>query len=201
MDIAEPILRSIGRTLGVGREVILVPGNHDHALLTGWVRRVGASLAPDSRVPLDATLGAGPRCVLACPSARPGALPRRVACPGVWATHGHYLDRHLLPGAAYGVTRGLLGRVPQPGAVPIDYERAGGPSLTRLEALLIKALPRPLAALAEEVAELIRASTMPLAPHRLLRPGMARMTASSPRGADAPREPPGTLARDRAPRR
>ena len=98
--------------------------------------------------------------------------------PGVWATHGHYLDRHLLPGAAYGVTSGLLGRVPQPGAAPIDYERAGGPSLTRLEALLIKALPRPLAALAEEVAELIRASTMPLAPHRLLRPGMARMTAT-----------------------
>ena len=158
--------------------MILVPGNHDHALLTGWVRRVGASLAPDSRVPLDATLGAGPRCILACPGARPGALPRRVAYPGVWATHGHYLDRHLLPGAAYGVTRGLLGRVPQPGAVPIDYERAGGPSLTRLEALLIKALPRPLAALAEEVAELIRASTMPLAPHRLLRPGMARMTAT-----------------------
>ncbi len=32
--------------------------------------------------------------------------------------------------------------------------------------------------LAEDVAELIRASTMPLAPHRLLRPGMARMTAT-----------------------
>ena len=49
------------------------------------------------------------------------------------------------------MTRGLLGRVPRPGAVPIDYELAGGPSLTRLEALVIKALPRPLAALAEDV--------------------------------------------------
>jgi hypothetical protein len=96
----------------------------------------------------------------------------------VWATHGHYLDRHLLPEAAFGVTRGLLGRVPRPGAVPIDYELAGGPSLTRLEALVIKGLPRPLAALAEDVAELIRASTMPLGPRRLLRPGMARLTAS-----------------------
>jgi hypothetical protein len=96
----------------------------------------------------------------------------------VWATHGHYLDRHLLPESAFGVTRGLLGRVPQPGAGPIDYERAGRVSLTRVEALVIKALPRPRAALAEDVAELIRASTMPLAPHRLLRPGMARLTAS-----------------------
>lgn len=43
---------------------------------------------------------------------------------------------------------------------------------------MIKALPRPLAAMAEDVAELVRASTMPLAPHRLLRPGMARFTAS-----------------------
>jgi hypothetical protein len=103
----------------------------------------------------------------------PGAWLAR----GVWATHGHYLDRHLLPEAAFGVTRGLLGRVPQPGAAPIDYERAGGPSLTRLEAFVIKALPRPLAALAEDVAELIRASTMP-APRRLLRPGMARFTAT-----------------------
>ena len=76
------------------------------------------------------------------------------------------------------MTRGLLGRVPRPGARPIDYERAGGPSLTRLEALVIKALPRPLAALAEDVAELIRASTMPLGPRRLLRPRMARLTAS-----------------------
>jgi hypothetical protein len=95
----------------------------------------------------------------------------------VWATHGHYLDRHLLPEAAFGVTRGLLGRVPQLGAAPIDYELAGGPSLTRLEAFVIKALPRPLAALAEDLAELIRASTMPRVPRRLLRPGMARFTA------------------------
>ena len=98
--------------------------------------------------------------------------------PGVWATHGHYLDRHLLPETAFGVTRGLLGRVPRQGADPIDYETAGGPSLTRLEALVIRALPRPLAALAEDVAELIRASTMPLGPRLLLRPGMARLTAT-----------------------
>jgi Calcineurin-like phosphoesterase len=178
MDVAEPILRLIGRRLGVGREVIYVPGNHDRALVAGWIRRVGAGLAPDSRVPLDAT----PEMARVASWLAPGRVrvhyPGVWLAPGLWATHGHYLDRHLLPEAAFGVTRGLLGRLPRPGAIPIDYEVAGGPSLTRLEALVIKALPRPLAALAEDVAELIRASTMPLAPRRMLRPGMARLTAT-----------------------
>jgi Calcineurin-like phosphoesterase len=177
LDVAEPILRLIGQTLGVDGEVIFVPGNHDRALVAGWIRRVGTGLAPDSGVPLDATpeLARVGSCL--APAQVRVHYPGVWLAPGVWATHGHYLDRHLLPEAAFGVTRGLLGRVPPPGAAPIDYERAGGPSVTRLEALAIKALPRPLAALAEDVAELIRASTMPLAPHRLLRPRMARLTA------------------------
>jgi Calcineurin-like phosphoesterase len=178
MDVAEPILRLIGSTLGVGREVILVPGNHDRALVAGWVRRVGAALAPDSPVPVDATRELARVASWLAPARVRVHYPGVWLGPGVWATHGHYLDRHLLPEAAFGVTRGLLGRVPRPGAVPIDYELAGGPSLTGLQALVIKALPRPLAVLAEDMAELIRASTMPLGPRRLLRPGMARLTAS-----------------------
>ncbi len=178
MNVAEPILRLIGKTLGVGREVIFVPGNHDRALVAGWIRRVGAALAPDSPVPVDATGELARVASWFAPARIRVHYPGVWLAPGVWATHGHYLDRHLLPEAAFGLTRGLLGRVPRPGAVPIDYELAGGPSLIGLEALVIKALPRPLAALAEEVAELIRASTMPLGPRRLLRPGMARLTAS-----------------------
>jgi len=84
----------------------------------------------------------------------------------VWATHGHYLDRHLLPEAAYGVARGLLGRLPRDGATPADYE--GGPSATRVEAMLTRWLPRPLAELMDELAELLRAATMPGSPRRVL---------------------------------
>jgi Calcineurin-like phosphoesterase len=177
MDIAEPILRLIGGTLGVDGEVIFVPGNHDRPLVARWIERVGTGLAPDSRVPLEATPELARVAACLAPARVRVHYPGVWLGPGVWATHGHYLDRHLLPEAAFGVTRGLLGRVPRPGAAPIDYEQAGGPSLTRLEARVIEALPRPLAALAEDVAELIRASTMPLAPRRLLRPGMARLTA------------------------
>ena len=32
MDVAEPVLRAVGGRLGSGREVIVVPGNHDAAL-------------------------------------------------------------------------------------------------------------------------------------------------------------------------
>jgi hypothetical protein len=177
MEEAEPVLRAIGQTLGPGREVILVPGNHDRSLVTPWVRQVGPGLALDSRVPADATPELAAVAAWLSPARVEVHYPGVWLAPGVWATHGHYLDRHLLPESAFGVTRGLLGRVPQPGASPIDYERAGGLSLTRLEALVIKALPRPLAALAEDLAGLIRASTMPLGPHRLLHPGMARITA------------------------
>ncbi len=177
MAVAEPLLRRIGRTLGHGREVIFLPGNHDRALIAGWIRRVGSALAPDSGVPLDATPELDSVVSWLAPARVRVHYPGVFLAPGVWATHGHYLDRHLLPESAFGVTRGLLGRVPRPGALPIDYELAGGPSLTRLEALVIKALPRPLAAVAEDVAELIRASTMPLAPRLLLHPGMARLTA------------------------
>jgi predicted phosphodiesterase len=179
MDIAEPILRLIGSALGSGREVIFVPGNHDRALVAGWIRRVATGLAPDTRVPLDATPELARVASWLAPARLRVHYPGAWLDPGVWATHGHYLDRHLLPESAFGVTRGLLGRVPRPGAVPIDYELAGGPSLTRLEALVIRALPRRLAEVAEDIAELIRASTMPLAPRLLLHPGMARLTAGA----------------------
>jgi hypothetical protein len=178
IDVAAPILSLIGRTLGAGREIVLVPGNHDRPLIAPWIRRIGAGLAADSRVPLDATPELARVASWLAPAPVRVHYPGVWLAPGVWATHGHYLDRHLLPESAFGVTRGMLGRVPRPGAAPIDYELAGGPSLTRFEARMIEALPRPFAALADDVAELIRASTMPPAPQRLLRPRMARLTAT-----------------------
>ncbi|MGI8572293.1 MAG: metallophosphoesterase [Solirubrobacteraceae bacterium] len=177
LDGAEPILRAIGGALGPHGEAIVVPGNHDLGLVRPWIMRGGRGLTLDTPVPLDAT-SALERVVAAL---RPASVSVRY--PGVWldrrtwATHGHYLDRHLLPESAFGIARGLLGRLPRDGAVPDDYERAGGPSVTRIEAYLLGALPRRLATLVEDIAELARAATMPLAPQRLLHPRMARLTA------------------------
>jgi predicted phosphodiesterase len=177
MEVAEPVLRAIGGRLDPGAEVILVPGNHDGDLIGPWLRANGVSPSLDATIPHDATP------VLAQAVAALGPDRVRVRYPGVWlaegvwATHGHYLDRHLLPEVAFGVARGLLGRLPRDGARPVDYERAGGPSLTRVEALLTRWLPRPLAGLVDDLAELLRAATMPRVPHRLLSRRMSPLMA------------------------
>jgi hypothetical protein len=177
MEVAEPVLRAIGGRLDPGAEVILVPGNHDGDLIAPWLKANGVSPSLDASIPHDATP------VLAQAVAALGSNRVRVRYPGVWlaegvwATHGHYLDRHLLPEVAFGVARGLLGRLPRDGARPVDYERAGGPSLTRVEALLTRWLPRPLAGLVDDLAELLRAATMPRVPHRLLSRRMSPLMA------------------------
>jgi hypothetical protein len=178
MEAAEPVLRVLGSRLGAERDVVVVPGNHDASLVRPWLLRGGVPSAVDAPVPLDAT----PLLDRITGWLRPARVGVRYPgvwlTDGVWATHGHYLDRHLLPEAAYGIARGLLGRLPRGGAAPIDYERAGGPSLTRLEALLTRWLPRPLAALLDDAAEVLRAATMPGLHRRLLSRRIAPLTAA-----------------------
>jgi predicted phosphodiesterase len=177
MAAAEPVLRSVGARLGEDGEVIVVPGNHDAALVRPWLHAHRESLAVDTPVPPNATPAL--EHLVACL----GPATVHVHYPGiwlserVWATHGHYLDRHLLPEAAYGVARGLLGRVPRDGARPSDYEQPSRPSVTRLEALLTRWLPWPLAALADDISELLRAATMPRVPARLLSHRVAPLNA------------------------
>jgi hypothetical protein len=143
------------------------------------------SLALDTRIPLDATP------MLARLTSWLGPARVSVRYPGVWlservwATHGHYLDRHLLPESAFGLTRGALGRLPRDGAAPADYEQAGGPSLTRLEAFLTRWLPRALAALFDDAAELSRAATMPRASRRIA-PLTAMLLGAQMRRASIP---------------
>jgi hypothetical protein len=178
MDVAEPVLRALGARLGSGREVIIVPGNHDAGLVRPWLRARRVSPAVDTPIPVDAT----PALAHVASWLAPARV--RVRYPGVWlsdrvwATHGHYLDRHLLPESAYGIARGLLGRPPRDDATPVDYEEAGGPSLTRLESMLTRWLPRPLATLLDDVAEFLRAATMPGIPRRLLGHRIAPLTAT-----------------------
>jgi UDP-2,3-diacylglucosamine pyrophosphatase LpxH len=174
-EVAEPILRTIGARLGSGREVIVVPGNHDAVLVRPWLTARRGDVAVDERIPGDAT----PWLARVVSWLEPAQV--RVHYPGVWlservwATHGHYLDRHLLPESAFGAARGLLGRLPRDGATPADYE--AGPSLTRLEAMLTRWLPRPLAAGFDDLAELLRAATMPGVQRRPLGHHIAPLTA------------------------
>jgi UDP-2,3-diacylglucosamine pyrophosphatase LpxH len=166
MPIAEPVLREIGARLGSDAEVVVVAGNHDRALVRPWLREHGVPSGIDADIPLDATPLLASLTSWLAPARVSVRYPGVWLTDRVWATHGHYLDRHLMPEVAYGIARGALGRLPRDGALPADYERPGGPSLTRVEALMTRWLPRPLAALSDDLAELVRAVTMPRIPRR-----------------------------------
>ncbi|HEY6758183.1 MAG TPA: metallophosphoesterase [Baekduia sp.] len=172
LAVAEPVLRAIGRRMGPERPIVLVPGNHDRALARSWARAQGAALAPDAVVPNAAT------ALLAEVTSWLAPAPVEVRTPGVWLTpriwahHGHYLDRHLLPESAWGLRRAHVREANGRPAVvgPAAYERSRRPR-TGAESRLTRALPRPLATALEDAAELLRAATMPspraLQPHRI----------------------------------
>jgi UDP-2,3-diacylglucosamine pyrophosphatase LpxH len=164
---AEPVLAAIGARMGAGREIVVVPGNHDNALVHAWLRAHPAATAVlDGVVPHDATPLLASLTAFLAPARVEVRYPGVWLAPRVWATHGHYLDRHLMPATAYGVARGALGRQPRADSTPADYEFAGGPSLTRLEGRIMRALPLPSASLFDRLIEFVRASTMPTAPRR-----------------------------------
>ena len=201
LEVAEPVLRAIGGHLGHDRVVLIVPGNHDSQLVRPWVRAHARSLRIDT--PVDP--GVTPELARVCAALAPARV--EVRYPGVWlsdrvwATHGHYLDRHLLPESAFGLARGLLGRLPREHATPVDYELAGGPSVSRIEALLMRWLPRPLAALVENGATLARAATVPQAAGPSPPAGDRAADRADPRSAHPSREHPGARPSGPAPRR
>ncbi len=133
---AEPIMRAIGGALAAGAEVVLVPGNHDHAIAAGWLdwrgrREQPAALALEERVPVARASWIAKRLAGFLAPARV-----EVAYPGLWlrddvyATHGHYLDVHVtiptMERLAAGVMARLVGAIPDP-ATPDDYEAVLAP--------------------------------------------------------------------------
>lgn len=174
MAISEPVLRSIGRAIGPDREVIVVPGNHDRQLVRPWIRRQGAALGPATTVPVDATPTLSRVVSWLAPARVSVSYPGIWLRDGVYATHGHYLDWHLMPVSAYGMARGLLRRLPRDEVAPQAYESASRPSMSRVT----RWLPTPLARLVDDAAELARAATMPTMQRRLFTPRMAPFTST-----------------------
>jgi hypothetical protein len=96
LAVSAPFFGALGDALG-SRPLVIVPGNHDHALLARWLagrdtplaleQRITPKKASDLAAALAAQLGRGANV--------------EFAYPGVWlredvyATHGHYLDVHL----------------------------------------------------------------------------------------------------------
>jgi predicted phosphodiesterase len=175
---AEPVLRALGRRMGSGREVILVPGNHDAPLIRAWARAQGSGLGIADAVDPNVTRA------LARVASWLGPSTVRVHYPGVWlteriwATHGHYLDHHLIPESPIGLPRGRLEHRPARPALAIEYERGRIRSHHSRDALLTRALQRPLTTLAEIAAELARAAMLPHVPRMLMHARLAPVTAA-----------------------
>jgi hypothetical protein len=144
LDAAHPFLRDLGAALGAGKEVVLVPGNHDHGLLRGWLERRALD-ADGASVGLQAEVEPAEGEPLAAllewlEPARP-----RVFYPGVWlrddvyAIHGHYLDRHITVPILERLGAGLMARLvhepPDGLAGAEDYERTLAPMYAWIDAV------------------------------------------------------------------
>ena len=96
---ATGVLTAFAEALGGGREVVIVPGNHDHHLLTGWFeRRASGGGAPPLGLESSVDRSTGDPLAQLARALEPVTV--RICYPGVWlrddcyATHGHYIDRH-----------------------------------------------------------------------------------------------------------
>ncbi len=134
---AEPVLRALGEAVGPDGELVLVPGNHDHEVLTPWLEQRGG---PDRPPPLGleerADARSSPALARVADAVEAGGARCTVAYPGLWlredvyAIHGHYLDRLITIPTVERVAAGAMGRVV--GALPAraepdDFEAALAP--------------------------------------------------------------------------
>lgn len=111
-----------------GREVVLLAGNHDHALVAPWLERRRRDGPP---APLGLETRAQPQDVSpAVAQLAEWAAGTRlsVAYPGVWvredvyATHGHYLDVRLTLPTFERMGAGIVGRLLGAGEPPHTAE-------------------------------------------------------------------------------
>ena len=133
---ARPFFAEAGAALGADGEIVLAPGNHDHALVAPWLeRRHHDGVPPPLGLAETATWVETDAVAALAEAAAPARLT--LAYPGVWlrddvyALHGHYLDRHITVPTLERLSAGAMGRIvgplPPDAAGPDDYERALAP--------------------------------------------------------------------------
>ena len=133
---ARPFFEDVGRALGEG-ELVIVAGNHDHALVEPWLARRGAEERPE---PLGLEQLLDPHEVSPAYERIAGWVSParvRIAYPGLWvrpdvyATHGHYLDCHLTVPTLERLSVGAMSRLLKRPAAEFDsvadYEAMGAP--------------------------------------------------------------------------
>lgn len=136
MAAARPVFAAVGAALGSDGEIVLVPGNHDHALVSPWLeRRHRDGVPPPLGLAETATWEPSDAVAALAEAAAPARLT--LAYPGIWlrddvyAFHGHYMDRHITVPTLERLSAGVMGRIvgplPEGAACPDDYEAALAP--------------------------------------------------------------------------
>ncbi len=141
---AQAFFEELGRSFA-GREIVVVPGNHDHALVESWLRRrdegpTVETLGLEQRIQAEeassmlATLAAW-----AAPARVSTAFPGLWLRPDVYAVHGHYLDCHLtiptMERLGIGMTARALRRPTEAFATVGDYEAVTAPVFAWIDAV------------------------------------------------------------------
>jgi hypothetical protein len=148
LAIARPAVSELAAALAPGARVTIVPGNHDHRLLVPWLERRARDRDP-AALGLEAAVDwrAGePLARLAGWLAPPGSgVQLDVAYPGCWlrndvyATHGHYSDRHttvpMFERLGAGAMARIVGERPGGPQSAEDYEAILDPMYAWLDAL------------------------------------------------------------------
>jgi predicted phosphodiesterase len=128
LAVARPFFEELGQALA-GRELVLVAGNHDHALVEPWLA-MRAEL-PESRPlgleqliePAEASPAIKRLADWAAPARVRFAYPGLWLRPDVYAMHGHYLDCHLTVPTIERLSVGVMSRLM--GRPAATFERAG----------------------------------------------------------------------------
>jgi len=155
---------------------VLVPGNHDAPLTRAWVRAQGAALSVASPVDLQATRALGRVVSWLGPTTVGVNYPGTWLSEHIYATHGHYLDRHLIPDSAIGLPRGRLRRACSDHVSPVAYE-LGRFRAPRRDSGWQRAVSRPLGAAVDAAAHRVRAGVLPRLGPVLMTAGLAPVSA------------------------
>jgi len=148
---AKPFLADLGARMA-GREVVLVPGNHDHALVDSWLRRRSDEASPppfalEQRIaPREASSIADTVARWAAPAQVSVAFPGLWVSQNVYATHGHYLDCHMTVPTMERIAIGGMGKLlrrPESSLSRVeDYEALTAPVYAWIDAVAAQGTTR-----------------------------------------------------------
>jgi hypothetical protein len=160
--VAGELYGQLGRALGPDGELVMVAGNHDHGLVSGWLDG-RLMTGPADFLGLEQyfdPIQAGPLAAALAERAAPTRV--RMAYPGLWlredvyALHGHYGDLHstvpTFERLAAGAMARFVAQLPGEGATPDDYEAVLAPIYAWLHALTQRREQTPASAGAQASA-------------------------------------------------